>query len=119
MAIKYSGIFYFSKDFKKLKTKLQYVDINISGITYHRTWFPYLRGIIHDEFVLKDDQLTYMKYPRGLVVNYNNFFTVYGGNWLTSDLAIRVLNDFGYEKEIDNYKLSIVEDYHKYLENKE
>jgi len=119
MAIKYSGIFYFSKDFKKLKTKPQYVDINISGITYHRTWFPYLRGIIHDEFVLKDDQLTYMKYPRGLVVNYNNFFTVYGGNWLTSDLAIRVLNDFGYEKEIDNYKLSIVEDYHKYLENKE
>ena len=115
MNTKYSGIFYFSKDFKKFETKTQYVDINISHITYHRTWFPYLRGIIHNEYVLKDDQLTYMKYPRGLVVNNGNLFFVYGGNWLTNDLAIRVLKEFGYEKT-DNYKIITVEEYHKYLE---
>ena len=115
MNTKYSGIFYFSKNFKKLETKTQYVDINISHITYHRTWFPYLKGIIHNEYVLKGDQLTYMKYPRGLVVNNGNLFIVYGGNWLTDDLAIKVLNEFGYE-ETDNYKLSIVEEYHKYLD---
>jgi hypothetical protein len=116
MTTKYSGIFYFSKDFSKLETKRQFVNINISRITYHRTWFPFLRGIIHNEFVLKDDQLTYMRYPRGLVVNYNNFFTVYGGDWLAGDLALSVLREFGYEEETDNYKLSIVEDYHKYLD---
>ena len=115
MTTKFSGIFYFSKDFNKLETKPQYVDVNISRITYHRTWFPYLRGTIHDEFVLKADQLTYMKYPRGLVVNNYNSFIVYGGNWLTSDLAVRVLNKFGYE-ENDYYKLVIVEEYHKYLD---
>jgi hypothetical protein len=59
-----------------------------------------------------------MKYPRGLVVNYNNFFTVYGGDWLNNNLAIRVLNEFGYKEETDVYKLSIVEDYHKYLDIK-
>ena len=115
MITKYSGIFYFSKDFKKLEAKPQYVDVNISRITYHRNWFPYLRGTIHDEFVLKTDQLTYMKYPRGLVVNNYNSFVVYGGNWLTNDLAIRVLGKFGYE-ETDDYKLVIVEEYHKYLD---
>jgi hypothetical protein len=115
MIAKYSGIFYFSKDFSKLETKLQYVDVNISRITYHRTWFPFLRGIIHNEFVLKDDQLTYMRYPRGLVVNLNKHFAVYGGNWLTDDLAHRVLLEFGFEKT-DNYKLIIVEEYHKYLD---
>jgi len=76
MINKYSGIYYFSKDFESLEAKTQYVDVNISGITYHRTWFPYLRGIIHNEFVLKDDQLTYMKYPRGLVVNNRNLFII-------------------------------------------
>ena len=92
------------------------MDINISGITYHRTWFPYyLRGTIHNEFVLKDDQLTYMKYPRGLVVNNRSLFIIYGGNWLTDELAIKVLNEFGYV-ETDAYKISIVEEYHKYLD---
>ena len=115
MINKYSGIYYFSKDFESLEAKTQYVDVNISGITYHRTWFPYLRGIIHNEFVLKDDQLTYMKYPRGLVVNNRNLFIIYGGNWLTDELAIKVLNKFGYV-ETDAYKISIVEEYHKYLD---
>jgi len=116
MNAKYSGIFYFSKNFIKLETKPQFVDINASKITYHRNWFPFLRGIIHNEFVLKNDQLTYMKYPRGLVVNYNNFFSVYGGNWLSNNLIIRVLNEFGYNEKTDNYKLIIVEEYHKYLD---
>ena len=115
MTVKYSGIFYFSKDFKKLEVKLQYVDINISRITYHRTWFLYLMGIIHNESVLKDDQLTYMKYPRGMVINNGNLFIIYGGNWLTDDLAIKVLNKFVYE-ETDHYKLIIVEEYHKYID---
>ena len=115
MNLKYSGIFYFSKDFNKLETKLQYVDINISYITYHRTWFPFLRGTIHNEFVLKDDQITYMKYPRGLVVNNESLFIIYGGNWLTNDLAIKVLKEFGFE-ETDYFKIIIVEEYHKYLE---
>jgi len=115
MKTKYSGIFYFTKDFNKLETKTQYVDAAISNITYHRTWFPYLRGIIHNEFVLKEDQLTYMKYPRGLVVNNRNIFIIYGGNWLTDDLAVRVLKEFGYEEK-DNYKIIVVEEYHKYLD---
>ena len=115
MTAKYFEIFYFSKDFKKLEIKPQYVDVNISRVTYHRTWFPYLRGIIHNEFILKDDQLTYMKYPRGLVVNDGNLFIIYGGNWLTDELAIKVLSKFGYD-ETDNYKISIVEEYHKYLD---
>ena len=32
MKIKFSGIFYFSKDFSILETKIQYVDIAISNI---------------------------------------------------------------------------------------
>ena len=55
-----------------------------------------------------------MKYPRGLIVNNGNLFIVYGGNWLNNDLVIRVLKEFGYE-ETDNYKIIVVEEYHKYL----
>ena len=113
--IKYSGIYYFSRDFSTLEVKTQYVDINISSVTYHRNWFPFLRGKIHNETVLKSDQYTYMTYPRGLVVNFHNHFTIYGGNWLDEDKSIQVLKKFGYE-ETDSYKKEVVEDYHKYLE---
>jgi len=114
---KYSGIYYFARDFLKLEVKTQYVDIKTSGITYHRNWFPYLRGIIHDEFVLKSDQLTYQKYPRGLVVNTSsNSFVIYGGNWLDDDKAKQVLTKFGFNDASDIYKKIVVEEYHKYLE---
>jgi len=55
-----------------------------------------------------------MKYPRGLVVNNGNLFSIYGGNWLTDELAIKVLKEFGYE-ETDTYKIIVVDEYHKYL----
>ena len=114
---KYSGIYYFSKDFSKLEVKTQYVDIKVSTITYHRNWFPYLKGIIHNEFVLKSDQLTYQKYPRGLVVNTSsNSFVIYGGNWLDDDKAEQVLTKFGFDNVYDIYKKVEVEEYHKYLE---
>jgi len=114
---KFSGIFYFTKDFSKLEVKTQYVDIKVSSITYHRNWFPHLRGIIHNEFVLKSDQLTYQKYPRGLVVNTSpNSFVIYGGNWLDDDKAKQVLTKFGFNDNFDVYKKVIVEEYHKYLD---
>ena len=113
--MKFSGIYYFSRDFIQLETKCQYVDVTISGITYHRNWFPYLKGTIHNEIVLKSDQLTYMTYPRGLVVHISgDNFILYGGNWLTFELSNRILKEFGYEGK-GEYKSVIVEEYHKYL----
>jgi hypothetical protein len=113
--IKSSGIYYLSRDFKVLEVKRQYVDIKISNITYHRNWFPFLKGTIHNEIVFKSDQLTYMTYPRGLVVYISqDNFVLYGGNWLTDDLSIRILKEFGYEEKTE-YKQVIVDDYHKYL----
>jgi len=115
MNTKFSGIYYLSRDFSKLEVKCQWVDVNVSRITYHRIWFPFLRGKIHDETVLRDDQLTYMTYPRGLVVHVSNdSFVIYGGNWLTPELSLRILREFGYEGKTD-YKKVIIEEYHKYL----
>ena len=113
--MKFSGIFYLSRDFKILETKRQYVEINTSRIAYHRNWFPYLKDTIHNEIVLKSDQLTYMTYPRGLVVHISeDNFILYGGNWLTFELSIRILKEFGYEEK-GEFKPIIVEEYHKYL----
>jgi hypothetical protein len=115
MTTKFSGIYYLSRDFTVLETKCQWVDIKISNITYHRIWFPFLKGRIHNETVLKDDQFTYMTYPRGLVVHVaNDSFVIYGGNWLTPELSLRVLKEFGYEEKTV-YKQVIVEEYHKYV----
>ena len=115
--MKYSGIYYLSRDFKILETKCQHVDVNISRITYHRNWFPYLKGTIHNEVVLKSDQLTYMTYPRGLVVYISgDNFVIYGGNWLNLELSDRILKEFGYEGK-GGFKSIIVDEYHKYLLN--